>query len=57
MGPISEIDMTYSLDCYLRQTWVDTRLAFKGDQKSLALGIDLLSKIWKPDTYIYNGRK
>ena len=57
MGPISEIDMTYSMDCYLRQSWVDKRLAFSGKHKSLALGIDLLRKIWKPDTYIYNGMR
>ena len=61
MGPISEIDMTYSMDCYLRQAWVDERLAFSGehtsDIKELALGIDLLRKIWKPDTYFYNGTK
>ena len=61
MGPISEIDMTYSMDCYLRQSWVDKRLAFSGkdtsDIEQLALGIDLLRKIWKPDTYFYNGMK
>ena len=57
MGPISEIDMTYSMDCYLRQSWLDKRLAFSGRHTSLALGIDLLRKIWKPDTYIYNGMK
>ena len=62
MGPISEIDMTYSMDCYLRQSWVDERLAFQGrnntgEIEELALGIDLLRKIWKPDTYFYNGMK
>ena len=62
MGPISEIDMTYSMDCYLRQSWVDERLAFygrhnTGEIEELALGIDLLRKIWKPDTYFYNGMK
>ncbi|CAB4064290.1 GABRA [Lepeophtheirus salmonis] len=56
MGPISEVDMSYSMDCYFRQSWVDTRLAFSG-QKNLALSIEMLNKIWKPDTYIYNGRK
>lgn len=56
MGPISEIDMSYSMDCYFRQSWVDTRLAFSG-RKNLALSIEMLRKIWKPDTYIFNGRK
>lgn len=56
MGPISEVDMTYSMDCYFRQSWVDRRLAFSG-RKNLALSIEMLRKIWKPDTYIFNGRK
>ncbi|XP_059079847.1 gamma-aminobutyric acid receptor subunit alpha-3-like [Tigriopus californicus] len=56
MGPISEVDMSYSMDCYFRQSWVDRRLAFSG-RKNLALSIEMLRKIWKPDTYIYNGRK
>ncbi|XP_035708501.1 gamma-aminobutyric acid receptor alpha-like isoform X2 [Folsomia candida] len=58
MGPISEVDMTYSMDCYFRQTWVDKRLEYhstKGD--TLALSISMLEKIWKPDTYFYNGKQ
>merc|ERR1719361_2742479 len=59
MGPISEVDMSYSMDCYFRQSWVDRRLAFSDDtnHEPLALSIEMLRKIWKPDTYIYNGRK
>merc|ERR1711953_1110040 len=56
MGPISEVDMSYSMDCYFRQSWTDSRLAFSG-RKTLALSIEMLRKIWKPDTYIFNGRK
>ncbi|XP_059487386.1 gamma-aminobutyric acid receptor alpha-like isoform X2 [Neocloeon triangulifer] len=57
MGPISEVDMTYSMDCYFRQTWVDRRLAFKGSKETLALSISMLMRIWKPDTYFYNGKQ
>ncbi|XP_017769890.1 PREDICTED: gamma-aminobutyric acid receptor alpha-like isoform X2 [Nicrophorus vespilloides] len=58
MGPISEVDMTYSMDCYFRQSWVDKRLAFPGDDKdTLALSISMLARIWKPDTYFYNGKQ
>ncbi|GJQ65250.1 Grd [Trypoxylus dichotomus] len=58
MGPISEVDMTYSMDCYFRQSWVDRRLAFPGDDKdTLALSISMLARIWKPDTYFYNGKQ
>ncbi|KAL0125461.1 hypothetical protein PUN28_004520 [Cardiocondyla obscurior] len=57
MGPISEVDMTYSMDCYFRQSWVDRRLAFQGsNMKTLALSISMLARIWKPDTYFYNGK-
>ncbi|XP_069677742.1 gamma-aminobutyric acid receptor alpha-like [Periplaneta americana] len=57
MGPISEVDMTYSMDCYFRQSWVDRRLAFQGNKETLALSISMLKRIWKPDTYFYNGKQ
>ncbi|PNF27091.1 hypothetical protein B7P43_G08556 [Cryptotermes secundus] len=57
MGPISEVDMTYSMDCYFRQSWVDRRLAFQGNKETLALSISMLQRIWKPDTYFYNGKQ
>ncbi|XP_039278597.1 gamma-aminobutyric acid receptor alpha-like [Nilaparvata lugens] len=57
MGPISEVDMTYSMDCYFRQSWLDRRLAYAGYKDTLALSITMLEKIWKPDTYFYNGKQ
>ena len=50
---------SYSMDCYFRQSWVDRRLAFSDDtnHEPLALSTEMLRKIWKPDTYIFNGRK
>ncbi|CAL8117415.1 unnamed protein product [Orchesella dallaii] len=58
MGPISEVDMTYSMDMYFRQTWIDTRLAYSAYTKgTLALSISMLERIWKPDTYFYNGKQ
>ncbi|XP_049825678.1 gamma-aminobutyric acid receptor alpha-like [Aethina tumida] len=58
MGPISEVDMTYSMDCYFRQSWIDRRLAFSGNSSdTLALSISMLARIWKPDTYFYNGKQ
>ena len=53
----SACSQTYSLDCYFRQTWVDRRLAFRGEKQVLSLSISMLGKIWKPDTYFYNGRE
>ncbi|XP_033244001.1 gamma-aminobutyric acid receptor subunit alpha-6 [Drosophila miranda] len=56
MGPVSERDMEYSMDCYFRQYWRDKRLSFEGPIKSLSLSIKMLDKIWRPDTYFYNGK-
>ncbi|KAH8273308.1 hypothetical protein KR018_010570 [Drosophila ironensis] len=56
MGPVSELDMDYSMDCYFRQYWRDKRLSFSGPIKSLSLSIKMLDKIWRPDTYFYNGK-
>ncbi|XP_066583017.1 gamma-aminobutyric acid receptor subunit alpha-6 [Prorops nasuta] len=56
MGPISELDMDYSMDCYFRQSWRDSRLSFRGPIKSLSLSIKMLERIWRPDTYFYNGK-
>lgn len=52
-GPVSEIDMDFSMDCYFRQYWRDDRLRFRGPIKSLSLSIKMLERIWKPDTYAY----
>ncbi|XP_064609781.1 gamma-aminobutyric acid receptor alpha-like [Liolophura sinensis] len=56
MGPISERDMIYTLDCYFRQSWVDERLAFNISIQNVSLSIKMLEKIWAPDTVFYNGR-
>ncbi|GAB0097059.1 Gamma-aminobutyric acid receptor alpha-like [Sergentomyia squamirostris] len=56
MGPVSD-DMDYSMDCYFRQYWRDKRLSFHGPIKSLSLSISMLSRIWKPDTFFYNGKQ
>lgn len=50
------------MDCYFRQSWKDFRLAYDpemylGKPKNLALSVSMLDKIWKPDTYFYNGKK
>uniref|UniRef100_A0A7I4YBA0 GABA A/glycine receptor subunit n=1 Tax=Haemonchus contortus TaxID=6289 RepID=A0A7I4YBA0_HAECO len=60
MGPISEQDMEFSLDCYFRQKWLDRRLAFtpiNPDKPVMPLASKMLKDIWVPDTYIRNGRK
>ncbi|XP_065350484.1 gamma-aminobutyric acid receptor subunit alpha-6-like [Cloeon dipterum] len=56
MGPVSELDMEYSMDCYFRQYWTDPRLSFQGPISSLSLNFKMLERIWRPDTYFYNGK-
>ncbi|XP_064109810.1 gamma-aminobutyric acid receptor subunit alpha-2-like [Macrobrachium nipponense] len=55
MGPISEQEMKYSMECYMRQEWSDDRLRFNGPLKQLTLNIKMLEALWKPDTYFHNG--
>ncbi|XP_054267902.1 gamma-aminobutyric acid receptor subunit alpha-2-like [Macrosteles quadrilineatus] len=57
MGPVSELDMEYSMDCYFRQSWRDSRLSYKGPIENLSLSIKMLERIWRPDTYFYNGKQ
>lgn len=39
------------------QSWQDRRLSFNGPIETLSLSIKMLEGIWKPDTFIYNGKK
>jgi gamma-aminobutyric acid receptor subunit alpha len=61
MGGISELNMEYSFDCFFRQRWTDTRLIYNKtsvmNYTSLPVSFQMFSKIWKPDTYFYNGRR
>lgn len=46
------------MNCYFRQRWFDERLRFDAtDQlEELMLSAKFLKDIWRPDTYIRNGR-
>eukprot|EP00106_Octopus_bimaculoides_P022677 XP_014790119.1 PREDICTED: gamma-aminobutyric acid receptor alpha-like isoform X3 [Octopus bimaculoides] len=57
MGPVSERDMIYSMDCYFRQLWTDERLAFNVSLANVSLNIKMLERIWSPDTIVYNGQE
>ena len=56
ISAVSEVNMDFTIDFYLRQTWLDPRLAFgKLDMEfekidSLTVGVDYLERLWKPDT-------
>lgn len=48
------------LNFFKRQSWIDKRLAFKDSTNNittLALSISMLKKIWKPDTFFFNGKQ
>lgn len=50
------------MDCYFRQRWKDKRLAFENlpgaeNLTELPVAIRMLDRIWKPDTYFYNGKQ
>lgn len=61
MSGFSELEMEYSFDCFFRQRWTDARLIYNVtsamNYSSLPVSIRMFSKIWKPDTYFYNGRR
>ncbi|KAK6102706.1 cation transporter family protein [Brugia pahangi] len=65
VSAISEVNMDFTIDFYLRQTWNDPRLAFshylydivENNIDSLTVGVDYLQKLWKPDTFFPNEKK
>ncbi|XP_078740711.1 gamma-aminobutyric acid receptor subunit alpha-4-like, partial [Lampetra fluviatilis] len=56
-GPVSDVEMEYTMDVFFRQTWVDKRLAFEGPPEILRLNNLMVSHIWTPDTFFRNGKK
>ncbi|XP_052075913.1 gamma-aminobutyric acid receptor alpha-like [Mytilus californianus] len=58
MGPVKESEMSYSMQCYLRQRWYDNRLRFNLENiTEVTLSNSFLKYIWKPNTYFINGRR
>ncbi|OCT86389.1 gamma-aminobutyric acid receptor subunit alpha-6 isoform X1 [Xenopus laevis] len=56
-GPVSDVDMEYTMDIFFRQTWIDERLKFDGPTEILRLNNLMVNKIWTPDTFFRNGKK
>ncbi|XP_058852258.1 gamma-aminobutyric acid receptor subunit alpha-6-like [Acipenser ruthenus] len=56
-GPVSDVEMEYTMDVFFRQTWVDERLKFDGSIEILRINNVMVSKIWTPDTFFRNGKK
>ncbi|CAF4934676.1 unnamed protein product, partial [Rotaria socialis] len=55
-GPIQDIDMSYTMNCYFRQRWRDERLQFNEDVGVLSLSTSMLERLWRPDTVFYNSK-
>ncbi|XP_028932552.1 gamma-aminobutyric acid receptor subunit alpha-4 isoform X1 [Ornithorhynchus anatinus] len=56
-GPVSDVDMEYTMDVFFRQTWVDPRLRYDGPVEILRLNNLMVTKVWTPDTFFRNGKK
>ncbi|XP_056133876.1 gamma-aminobutyric acid receptor subunit alpha-4 [Lampris incognitus] len=56
-GPVSDVEMEYTMDVFFRQTWVDRRLMYDGPIEILRLNNLMVTKVWTPDTFFRNGKK
>ncbi|XP_029703280.1 gamma-aminobutyric acid receptor subunit alpha-4 isoform X4 [Takifugu rubripes] len=56
-GPVSDVEMEYTMDVFFRQTWVDRRLMYEGQVEILRLNNLMVTKVWTPDTFFRNGKK
>lgn len=56
-GPVSDVEMEYTMDVFFRQTWIDERLKFDGPTEILRLNNLMVSRIWTPDTFFRNGKR
>ncbi|XP_004540987.1 gamma-aminobutyric acid receptor subunit alpha-6a isoform X1 [Maylandia zebra] len=56
-GPVSDVEMEYTMDMFFRQMWVDERLKFEGPIEILRLNNLMVDKIWTPDTFFRKSKK
>ncbi|XP_040583596.2 gamma-aminobutyric acid receptor alpha-like [Lepeophtheirus salmonis] len=57
MGPVDEQKQLFLMDCYFRQYWTDPRLVYNSSKlNELPMNWQFLTKIWRPDTFIINGK-
>jgi len=59
ISELSEANMDFTFDMYLRQFWHDPRLAFERRQSliKLVLGSEFMKSIWVPDTFFVNEKE
>ncbi|KAL0974287.1 hypothetical protein UPYG_G00218320 [Umbra pygmaea] len=56
-GPVSDVEMEYTMDVFFRQTWVDKRLKYEGPVEILRLNNLMVTNVWTPDTFFRNGKR
>eukprot|EP00062_Callorhinchus_milii_P006884 gi/632948257/ref/XP_007889491.1/ PREDICTED: gamma-aminobutyric acid receptor subunit gamma-3 [Callorhinchus milii] len=56
IGPVSSINMEYTIDIFFAQTWTDDRLRFNSTMKILTLNSNMVGLIWIPDTIFRNSK-
>ncbi|XP_042536325.1 LOW QUALITY PROTEIN: gamma-aminobutyric acid receptor subunit epsilon [Dipodomys spectabilis] len=57
LGPLSILDMEYTIDIIFYQTWYDERLRFNDTFESLVLNGNVVSQLWIPDTFFRNSKR
>ncbi|KAM8965243.1 gamma-aminobutyric acid receptor subunit epsilon isoform X2 [Sarcophilus harrisii] len=57
IGPVSVIQMEYTIDIFFAQSWYDRRLRFNSTLKGLTLNSNMVSRIWIPDTFFRNSKR
>ncbi|XP_041055131.1 gamma-aminobutyric acid receptor subunit gamma-3 isoform X1 [Carcharodon carcharias] len=56
IGPVSSINMEYTIDIFFAQTWIDSRLRFNSTMKIITLNSNMVGFIWIPDTIFRNSK-
>ncbi|EAW99419.1 gamma-aminobutyric acid (GABA) A receptor, epsilon, isoform CRA_e [Homo sapiens] len=57
LGPLSILDMEYTIDIIFSQTWYDERLCYNDTFESLVLNGNVVSQLWIPDTFFRNSKR
>ncbi|XP_055986244.1 gamma-aminobutyric acid receptor subunit epsilon [Sorex fumeus] len=56
-GPLSVVNMEYTIDATFHQTWYDERLSFNGSFEDLLLNRHLVNQLWLPNIDIKNSKR
>uniref|UniRef100_H0WLS4 Gamma-aminobutyric acid receptor subunit epsilon n=1 Tax=Otolemur garnettii TaxID=30611 RepID=H0WLS4_OTOGA len=57
LGPLSIMDMEYTIDIIFYQTWYDERLRYNDTFETLVLNGNMVSQLWIPDTFFRNSKR